>query len=161
MTATGPLAHLRVVDCSGGLAGARATWMLADYGADVIWVEPPGGDPCRADAAACAVFNRGKRSVILDLASDGGRSRLLDLLATADVAIQSWRPGVAERLGLGYEVVHARNPGLVLCSISGFGAHGPHRDVPGHEAEHTDSVLAELGCSAEAVAALRAGGLVV
>jgi MYXO-CTERM domain-containing protein len=135
MTATGPLAGLRVVDCSGGLAGGRATWMLADYGAEVLWIEPPGGDPCRADAAASAVFNRGKRSVTLDLADEDGRSRLLDLLATADVAVQSWRPGVAERLGVGYQVVHARNPSLVLCSISGFGPpEGPHRDVPGHEA---------------------------
>ena len=107
---------------------------LADYGADVIWVEPPGGDPCRGDTAACAVFNRGKRSVVLDLATQNGRAHLLDLVATADVAIESWRPGVAERLGVGYDVVHARNPRAVYCSISGFGADGPYRDVPGHEA---------------------------
>ena len=112
----------------------RATGTLADYGADVIWVEPPGGDRCRGDTAACAVFNRGKRSVVLDLATLNGRAHLLDLVATADVAVQSWRPGVAERLGVGYDVVHARNPRTVYCSISGFGADGPYRDVPGHEA---------------------------
>ena len=134
MTGSGPLTGLRVVDCSGGQAGARATGMLADYGADVIWVEPPGGDACRADAPACAVLNRGKRSVILDLTTGRGRSQLLDLLATADAAVQSWRPGVAERLGVGYDTLHTRNPGLVVCSITGFGADGPYRDVPGHEA---------------------------
>src|SRR6266702_1398026 len=118
MTGAGPLTGLRVVDCSGGHAGARATGMLGDYGADVVWVEPPGGDACRADAPACAVFNRGKRSVILDLTTDRGRARLLDLLATADVAVQSWRPGVAERLGVDYDTVHGANPRLVVCSIS-------------------------------------------
>jgi crotonobetainyl-CoA:carnitine CoA-transferase CaiB-like acyl-CoA transferase len=130
-----PLQHLRVVDCSRGTAGPRLTGLLADYGADVIWVEPPGGDPFRAELAVeYSVFNRGKRSVVLDLRDPDGRDRLIDLLATADVFVESWRPGVAERLGIGYGVLHARYPGLVYCSISGFGQDGPHRDVRGYEA---------------------------
>jgi crotonobetainyl-CoA:carnitine CoA-transferase CaiB-like acyl-CoA transferase len=131
----GPLEGLRVVDGSRGVAGWRTTGMLADYGADVVWVEPPGGDPCRPHApAAAAVFNRGKRSVELDLASDDGRSALLALIEHADVFVESWRPGVAAGLGLGRDVLEQRNPGLVSCSISGFGTDGRHRDVPGYEA---------------------------
>ena len=130
----GPLDGLRVVDCSGGLAGAagdrhaRRLRRRRDLGRASGW------RPVPRDTAACAVFNRGKRSVVLDLATLNGRAHLLDLVATADVAVQSWRPGVADRLGVGYDVVHARNPRTVYCSISGFGADGPYRDVPGHEA---------------------------
>ncbi|MCE2391735.1 MAG: CoA transferase [Proteobacteria bacterium] len=134
-TASGPLRGLRVVDCSRGTAGPRATGLLADYGAEVIWVEPPGGDPYRKELAVpYSGFNRGKRSVVLDLRSDDGRERLFDLLATADVFVRSWRPGVAERLGLGFDGLRARFPRLVVCSITGFGNDGPYRDVPGYEA---------------------------
>jgi crotonobetainyl-CoA:carnitine CoA-transferase CaiB-like acyl-CoA transferase len=131
---TGPLSGLRVVDCSTGTAGPRATGMLADYGAEVIWVEPPGGDRFRADLAIpYAVFNRGKRDVVLDLKDDRDRERMFRLLGTADVFFESWRPGVAGRLGLGWDTVHQRFPGLVYTSITGFGADGPHRDLPGYE----------------------------
>jgi crotonobetainyl-CoA:carnitine CoA-transferase CaiB-like acyl-CoA transferase len=131
---TGPLAGLRVVDCSTGTAGPRATGMLADYGAEVIWVEPPGGDGHRAGLAIpYSVFNRGKRSVALDLKDAGGRARMLELLATADVFVESWRPGVAERLGLGRTELRDRFPALVHTSITGFGPDGPHRDLPGFE----------------------------
>jgi len=131
---SGPLAGLRVIDCSWGTAGPRATGMLADYGADVIRVEPPGGDPYRDQLAVpYSVFNRGKRSITLDLRDDGDLDVLLGLIDSGDVFVQSWRPGVAERLGLGYHAVHGRSPSVVCCSITGFGADGPLRDLPGYE----------------------------
>ena len=131
---TGPLTGLRVVDCSTGTAGTRATGLLADYGADVVWVEPPGGDRFRDELAIpYSVYNRGKRSVVLDLKQPADHERMLQLLATADVFVESWRPGVAERLGLGWDAVHARFPALVHTSVTGFGTEGPHRDLPGHE----------------------------
>jgi crotonobetainyl-CoA:carnitine CoA-transferase CaiB-like acyl-CoA transferase len=109
--------------------------MLADYGADVIWVEPPGGDPTRqALPAAASVFNRGKRAMELDLKDPAQRDDLYTLSETADVFVESWQPGVAHAVGLGFDHLHTRNPALVYCSISGFGAEGPLRDVPGHEA---------------------------
>ena len=130
----GPLTGLRVVDCSWGTAGPRATGMLADYGADVIRVEPAGGDPHRAGlAVAYSVFNRGKRSIALDLRDDRDRDTLLRLIDTSDVFVQSWRPGVAERLGLAYQTIHRLSPSVVCCSITGFGAEGPLRDLPGYE----------------------------
>ena len=132
---SGPLEGLRIVDCSRGMAGPRASGILVDYGADVIWVEPPGGDPCRAHMpAATSVFNRGKRSVILDLHAADDRAALLGLVDDCDVFIEGWQPGVADALDVGWEVLRVRNPRLVYCSISGFGADGPHRDTPGYEA---------------------------
>src|ERR1700730_8006984 len=131
----GPLAGLMVVDCSHGTAGPRATGILADYGAEVIWVEPPDGDPCRAHVpAAVSVFNRGKRSVTLDLTDDADRARLFELIAGADVFVESWRPGAGDKLGVGWASLHSCNGRLVYCSISGFGPDGPHRDVAGYEA---------------------------
>ena len=131
---SGPLTGLRVIDCSWGTAGPRATGMLADYGADVIRVEPPGGDPYRAKlAVAYSAFNRGKRSIVLDLRTGTDRDVLLRLIGSADVFVQSWRPGVAERLGLGYDTIRQLSPSLVYCSISGFGADGPLRALPGYE----------------------------
>lgn len=129
---TGPLAGIRVVDVSSGTAGPRLTGLLADYGAEVILVESAAGDPMR-DAAPVefSVYNRGKLSVVLDLEVE--YERLLDLIATADVFVQSWRPGVAERRGLGYDTLHRLAPHLVYCSISGFGMDGTHRDLPGYE----------------------------
>ena len=145
---TGPLEGLRVIDCSRGTAGPRATGVLADYGADVIWIEPPGGDPCRAQLAAeYSVFNRGKRSVVLDLRDRAGTAALFGLLAGADAFVQSWRPGVAERLGVDYGTVHERCPGLVYCEITGFGLDGPYRDLAGHES----LVHAVIGTMAEQV----------
>ena len=128
----GPIEGLRVVDCSLGTAGPRATGMLADYGADVVWVEPPGGDPLRAGApAAVSVLDRGKRSVELDVRDASAVKQLLALTDRAEVFVESWRPGVADRLGLGYEVLHARDPGLVYVSVSGFGEDDD--DLPGYE----------------------------
>src|ERR1700745_2635228 len=119
---SGPLTGLRVIDCSWGTAGPRATGMLADYGADVIRVEPPGGDPYRAELAGpYAVFNRGKRSIVLDLRTDTDRDVLLQLIGSADVFVQSWRPDVAERLGVGDDTVRR----LDSAGVSGVGGGGP------------------------------------
>src|SRR5438876_251905 len=145
MTATdssGPLAGLRVLDCCRGTTVARAAGIFA---ADVIWVEPPGGDPYRDVLAThYSVFNRGKRSMVLDLHDDVQRDLLLDLVATADVFTESWRPGVAEKLGVGYADVHAHAPQVVYCSISGFGSDGPDRDRPGHE-PLVDAIVGTMG----------------
>jgi crotonobetainyl-CoA:carnitine CoA-transferase CaiB-like acyl-CoA transferase len=148
MRVNGPLDGLRVVDCSRGLAGTRATGLFADYGAEVWWVEPPGGDPFRdALKTEYAVFNRGKRSLQLDLKTAGGRDALFDLLAAADLFVTSWRPGVAERLGVDWERVHKAFPQLVCTSISGFGEDGTLADVPGHEAV----IQSYVGVTAEQV----------
>lgn len=131
----GPLEGIRVIDCSRGEAGARMTWLMADYGADVIRVEPPGGDPWREELLVqYSVYNRNKRSVELDLHDPDGQDTLLSLLESADVFVETWRPGVAERLGLDYETIHERVPGLVYCSISGFGPGSQFADLPGYGA---------------------------
>jgi crotonobetainyl-CoA:carnitine CoA-transferase CaiB-like acyl-CoA transferase len=143
----GALEGLRVVDCTRGNAGPRATGFLADYGASVIRVEPPGGDPwAEALRTDYSVFNRAKQTVQLDLKSDG-KEQLLELLEAADVFVQSWRPGVAEDLGVGYASLHDRYPSLVYGSISGFGNLGDERGVRGYEA----TVHALMGTMAEQV----------
>jgi crotonobetainyl-CoA:carnitine CoA-transferase CaiB-like acyl-CoA transferase len=132
---SGPLDGLRVIDCSVTLAGIRGAGLLAAYGADVVWIEPPGGSPLRAYAPeATSVFNRNKRSVILDLSVVAARDELARLAGTADVFLETWPPDAAGASGLGFDQLHALNHGLVYCSISGFGRDGPHRDVAGHEA---------------------------
>ncbi len=131
----------RVVDLSVFLPGPYLSLMLADHGAEVIKVEMPGeGDPVRhigvVEDDQSVLFrnlNRGKKSVALDLKSATGRATLLALCDSADVFIEAFRPGVAERLGLGYEQLRARNPGLVYCSISAFGQVSPYRARPAHE----------------------------
>jgi crotonobetainyl-CoA:carnitine CoA-transferase CaiB-like acyl-CoA transferase len=130
---------VRVVDLTTLLPGPYATQLLADAGAEVIKVERPGtGDEARAMAAAGApdVFsavNRGKRSVALDLSTDGGREAFAAVAADADVVIEGFRPGVVDRLGVDYEAVREYNPGVVYCSLTGYGATGPHRDRAGHD----------------------------
>ncbi len=131
--ADGPLDGLRVVDLTWMLAGPYATMLLADLGADVIKVEPPGGDPMRAvgpfreDDQLHAYggyfqsINRNKRSVVIDLKSAAGREQLLGLVESADVLVENFRAGVLERLGVGYEVLAERNPRLVYAAIRGFG----------------------------------------
>jgi len=135
------LEGLRVIDLSSFLPGPYLTMTLADHGAEVIKVEPPGeGDPGRhigpSDGPATVFFrnfNRGKKSVVLDLKAPEQRELLLDLCATADVFVETFRPGVADRLGVGYAAVSARNPRIVYCSISAFGHLGPYRDRPAHD----------------------------
>ena len=126
----GPLAGVRVADFSRVLAGPYATMLLADFGADVIKVESPSGDDTRGwlppvDAAGRSTYfggvNRNKRSVVLDLADDAGLAEARRLAASADVVVENFRPGVMARFGLDYAGVRASNPGVVYCSITGFG----------------------------------------
>jgi crotonobetainyl-CoA:carnitine CoA-transferase CaiB-like acyl-CoA transferase len=132
----GPLAGIRVVDLSSMLSGPWAADILGDQGADVVKVEPPGtGDHVRSlpnrsgDLPAMFVnINRSKRSLTLNLKSEDGVRTLLRLFATADVVVQNFRPGVVERLGIGYEAARAVNPRIVYLSISGFGENGPYAD---------------------------------
>lgn len=135
------LQGIRVLDLSSFLPGPYLTLAMADHGAEVIKVEAPGeGDPGRRigpmDGSASVFFrnlNRGKKSVVLDLKADAGRTALLDLSEGADVFVESFRPGVAARLGVGYAQVAARNPRIVYCSISAFGQDGPYRARPAHD----------------------------
>ncbi|MHB8576107.1 MAG: CoA transferase, partial [Dehalococcoidia bacterium] len=129
---TAPLDGLRILDLSWGPAGGMATMVLADFGAEVIKVEPPGGDPFRHLAAA-PMWLRGKQSVVLDLKTPTSVERLHDLLPSADVLVASYRPGVAGRLGADYATCAALNPALVYCSITGFGPRGPYRNYKGYE----------------------------
>lgn len=129
----GQLAGLRILDLTVWRPGPYATQLLAEQGADVLKVEPPGGDPMRSMPDLFDILGAGKRSIVLDLKDDADRARCLDLAAEADVLVESYRPGVAERLGMGYEAVRARNPRIVYCSVSGFGATGPLAPLPGHD----------------------------
>jgi crotonobetainyl-CoA:carnitine CoA-transferase CaiB-like acyl-CoA transferase len=134
------LERLRVIDLSVFLPGPYLTLALADHGAEVIKIEAPDGDPGRriglADGPSTVFFrnlNRGKKSVVLNLKELRDQERLLALAATADVFVESFRPGVVDRLGVGYEQVAARNPGIVYCSVNAFGNRGPYRDHPAHD----------------------------
>lgn len=131
---------VRVIDMSQFLPGPYLSMIMADHGADVIKVEPPGGDPGRdigLGEHGVSIFfrnlNRGKRSVCLDLKQPDQLAAMLDLCERADVFIESSRPGAAQRLGLGYDALSARNPRMVYCSISAFGQTGPYRSRPAHD----------------------------
>ncbi|SER86704.1 CaiB/BaiF CoA-transferase family protein [Psychrobacillus sp. OK032] len=137
-----PLENIRVLDLTRLLPGPYCTLMLADFGADVIKIEEPGnGDYARwekpmIDDEGGAIFyslNRNKRSVSLDLKSENGKEIFFDLVKTADVLVESFRPGVMERLGLGYEKLQEINKGLIYCAITGFGQTGPYSKLPGHD----------------------------
>lgn len=149
-----PLAGLRVLDLSRLLPGPYCSLILARLGAEVIKVETPlAGDYARmapAELGFGGVFealNGGKRSVAIDYRKREGRDLLLRLVETADVFIESSRPGRLEQCGLGAVIARAVNPGLVYCSISGFGQTGPHRDRPGHDIDYlaVSGVLSLLG----------------
>jgi len=127
------LEGLRVLDLSLWQPGHTATQLLADLGADVLKIEPPGGDPERIMPDRVASYYAHKRSLALDLKTEAGRARLLELARQVDVVVEGYRPGVAERLGAGYAQLGAVNPALVYCSISGFGQTGPLALAPGHE----------------------------
>ena len=130
----GPLAGIRVIDASAVVSGPFATMMLADQGADVIKIEPPGyGDVMRAgplrrggEVSFFINCNRNKRSIVVDLGQEAGREIVQELVRGADVFVQNWRPGAAERLGLGWEELSAINPRLIHCSVSGYGPDGPY-----------------------------------
>ena len=135
------LAGIKVIDLSVFLPGPYLTMAMADHGAEVIKVEQPGeGDPTRhmgpADGTSTIYFrniNRGKKSVMIDLKTADGRDALLALCDQADVFVESFRPGVMQRLGVDYATVATRNPRIVYCSISAFGQDGPYRDRPAHD----------------------------
>jgi crotonobetainyl-CoA:carnitine CoA-transferase CaiB-like acyl-CoA transferase len=137
-TYPGPLKGIRVLDFSRVLAGPAASQALADLGAEVIKVEPPGdGDDTRTfppfedgHSTYFLGINRGKKSIVIDLKTEAGVKLARDLAAKSDILIENYRPGVMDRLGLGYETLSAINPGLIFCAISGFGMTGPMRDYP-------------------------------
>ncbi|MFB7976738.1 CaiB/BaiF CoA transferase family protein [Streptomyces vinaceus] len=128
----GPLAGVRVVELAGIGPGPFAAMLLADLGADVVRVDRPGGGVLAVDPAY-DVTNRGKRSVLVDLKSAEGPTRVLDLVERADVLIEGFRPGVAERLGVGPAACHARNPKLVYGRMTGWGQDGPLAHTAGHD----------------------------
>jgi crotonobetainyl-CoA:carnitine CoA-transferase CaiB-like acyl-CoA transferase len=138
---TGPLHGYRIIDLTSNVAGPLATMILADQGAEVIKVEAPdGGDHTRAAgnrrggySASFLNNNRNKRSLAVDLKHPGGRAAVLRLVADADAFVQNFRPGVAERLGLGEEAVRAVAPNIVYVSISGFGEKGPYAAKPAYD----------------------------
>lgn len=142
---TAPLAGIRVLDLTRLLPGNYCTWLLAALGAEVIKVEDPGaGDYMRTighqvdgQSAAHHLVNRAKRSVVIDLKSEEGRAVFLELVATADAVVDSFRPGVMDRLGLGPDRLREDKPGLVVASISGFGAEGPGAGVVAHDLNAT------------------------
>jgi alpha-methylacyl-CoA racemase len=157
-----PLEGVRVLDLSRLLPGGFCSLLLADFGADVLKVEDTGmGDYIRwsppfydgaHDSAKSALFlslNRNKRSIRLDLKSDGGRDALLRLVRDHDVVLESFRPGVLDRLGVGYERMREENPGIVYCAISGYGQEGSKRDASGHDMNYL-GLLGLLGLTGEA-----------
>lgn len=135
---SGPLAGVRVIDFTRVLAGPAASLALADLGAEVFKIEPPGtGDETRSfpptrdgESHYYLAVNRGKKSIVVDLKTPEGLALVKDLAARCDVLVENYRPGVMERLGLGWEELHAINPRLIYCSISGYGQTGPLRDRP-------------------------------
>ncbi|QQD17284.1 CoA transferase [Spongiibacter nanhainus] len=135
---SGPLSDIRVLDLTRVLAGPAAALALADLGAEVIKVEPPGGgDETRSfppfrdgESHYYLAVNRGKKSIVIDLKTERGVELVKQLVASCDVLIENYRPGVMDRLGLGYAELSAINPKLIYCSISGFGQYGPLRDRP-------------------------------
>jgi alpha-methylacyl-CoA racemase len=135
------LRGVRVIDLSQYIPGPYASLMLADLGADVLKVEPPAGDPMRrygpigpsGVSAFYTVLNGGKRILPLDLKNAGERQTALSLIGAADVLVESYRPGVMERLGLGHEILRKENPTLVHCAISNFGQEGPFAGKGGHD----------------------------
>jgi crotonobetainyl-CoA:carnitine CoA-transferase CaiB-like acyl-CoA transferase len=135
------LDRLKVVDLSSHLSGPYCAMLLADHGADVIKVERPGGgDDARkmppfvgGESAPFMIWNRNKRSVVLDLKTETGKAQVLALIDGADVLIENFRPGTLERLGLGWATLSQRNPRLIYAAISGFGQTGPYRDRGGFD----------------------------
>ena len=152
-----PLRGIRVLDLTRLLPGAFCTMLLADMGADVVKIEEPGtGDYMRwtpplidGQSALFNALNRNKRSVTLNLKTDEGRDLLLELVDDAAVLAEGNRPGVMDRLGVGWEVLHARNRKLVMCSITGYGQDGPFASRAGHDINYT-ATAGVLGLNGEA-----------
>jgi crotonobetainyl-CoA:carnitine CoA-transferase CaiB-like acyl-CoA transferase len=136
----GALDHLLVLDLTSHLSGPYCAMMLADHGADVIKIEPPTGDSARnmppfinGESAPFMTWNRNKRSVVMDFKKQAERMAFLQLVEKADVVVENYRPGVMDRLGIGWDVLHARNPRVILASISGFGQTGPYASRGGFD----------------------------
>lgn len=138
---TGPLAGIRVLDLSTIVSGPLCAQILGDLGADVVKIEAPGGDTARylgvegppGMAGVFVQFNRNKRSVAIDLKRDAGRDAFLELASKVDLVVENFRPGVSDRLGIGFEASRARNPGLIWVAISGFGPTGPYASQPAYD----------------------------
>jgi alpha-methylacyl-CoA racemase len=130
-----PLEGIRILDLTRLLPGPFCTMLLGDLGADVVKIEEPrGGDPARNSVGGLFLqVNRNKRSLTLDLKTPEGHALFLQLVEGADVVVEGFRPGVMDRLGLGYATLDQRNPRLVYASLSGFGQSGPYRDRAGHD----------------------------
>ena len=171
-----PLDGIRVLDLTRLLPGDFATWVLADLGADVVKIEDTiGGDYMRwmppmvgPSSAMFWALNRGKRCVRIDLKNEQGRNVFLRLLEGADCVVEGFRPGVMERLGLGFEELSRRKPDLVYCAITGYGQDGPYRDRAGHDLLYnslaglqgvTGTTDGELAIPGFQVADLGAGGM--
>jgi len=144
-----PLSGIKVLDFSTLLPGPLCTLLLAEAGAEVIKIERPGvGDELRTylprvgqDSANFALLNRGKRSIAIDLKEKGAVERLAPLIRSADVVVEQFRPGVMDRLGLGYDALKALNPQIIYCAITGYGQEGPRAQVAAHDLNY----LAESG----------------
>ena len=151
-----PLTGLRIIDLTQVMAGPFCCMMLGDMGADVIKVEPPKGDQTRAamgfrmkgnDSPGFFALNRNKKSVVLNLKSSGGMTMFIELVKTADVLVENYRPGVTKRLGIDYETLKQINPKLIYASISGFGQTGPWSQRPGFDlmAQAMSGVMSAMG----------------
>lgn len=139
---------IKIIDFTNYIPGPFATMRLADLGAEVIKVEAPEGDPARntGEGYVFTAHNRRKKSIVLNLKQDEGRQIALELLAQADAAIESFRPGVMDKLGLGYDAVKSINPGIVYCSITGYGAEGSMASLGSHDLNYMSlsGALAQL-----------------
>jgi formyl-CoA transferase len=160
-TALRPLSGVRVLDVSQVLAGPFTSMLLADLGCDVIKIEPPEGEAMRSSFGSVAEWgetpgflsmNRNKRSVAVDLKSEEGLSVFRKLVETADVVVQNFRPGVAQRLGIGYQDLRRVNPRIICCSISGFGSVGPNATRSGYDmvAQAVSGIMSITGEPGEA-----------
>ncbi len=136
--ARGPLAGVTVLDLASVGPAARCTRLLADYGADLVKVGPVPGDAGTQIAPPFFAYSgqRGARRALLDLKAEAGRRAFLALATGADVVVESFRPGVADRLGVGYQAVREVNPGVVYCSTSGYGQSGPRSGWAGHDLDY-------------------------
>jgi len=160
-----PLQGIRVLDFSTLLPGPLATLLLAEAGAEVIKIERPGrGDEMRSyvpkfgpDSANFALLNRGKRSIAIDLKAPGALDKLTPLIESTDVVVEQFRPGVMDRLGLGFEAMRELNPRIVYCAITGYGQHGPRAQVAAHDLNYVaESGMLTLTKSAEGAPVLPA-----
>jgi len=151
-----PLSDIKVIDCGQVIAGPLCATFLSDFGADVVKIEPPGGEMFRTDRRrlngepfnpAFELFNRNKQAVCVDLKSDEGLDVIYDLVTEADVFVQNWPPGVAGRLGVDYDTLQSRNDDLVYVHITGYGQSGPMADAPGMDGmvQHVSGFSSMLG----------------